>query len=127
MEADHSWQEFLNEPDTDFSLPANRAWLRAALEPYARLSGQEVASCVGGERAAKPGQLVDEGLAIETVVFPNGARVHCRTMDFRKDSVTVMLRFVGGGLDEGGAGGAGGTGGAAAWAMAQSASSSSRR
>ncbi|MHC4940283.1 MAG: M16 family metallopeptidase [Planctomycetota bacterium] len=41
-----------------------------------------------------------EDLGIETLVFENGARVHCRTMDFRKDSVTVMLRFVGGGLDE---------------------------
>ncbi|MHC4451166.1 MAG: M16 family metallopeptidase [Planctomycetota bacterium] len=43
---------------------------------------------------------LDKGLDIETVIFPNGARVHCRTMDFRKDAVMVMVRFVGGGLDE---------------------------
>jgi len=43
---------------------------------------------------------VDEDLGIETVVFPNGARVHCRSMDFQKDSVIVMVRFVGGALDE---------------------------
>ncbi|MHC4408841.1 MAG: M16 family metallopeptidase, partial [Planctomycetota bacterium] len=43
---------------------------------------------------------LDEGLGIETVIFANGARVHFRTMDFRKDAVMVMVRFVGGGLDE---------------------------
>jgi RHH-type proline utilization regulon transcriptional repressor/proline dehydrogenase/delta 1-pyrroline-5-carboxylate dehydrogenase len=43
---------FANEPDTDFALPGNRAWLLAALQPYARLSGHEVASRVGGQRAA---------------------------------------------------------------------------
>jgi RHH-type proline utilization regulon transcriptional repressor/proline dehydrogenase/delta 1-pyrroline-5-carboxylate dehydrogenase len=43
---------FTNEPDTDFSIAANRAWLRASLEAYASLAGAEVASRVGGERAA---------------------------------------------------------------------------
>lgn len=45
---------FANEPDTDFTRPANRAWLRAALEPFVSLPPLEVASRVAGERVASP-------------------------------------------------------------------------
>lgn len=51
-EASTGQQPFANEPDTDFTSAANRAWLRAAVIPYASLSGVEVASRIGGERAA---------------------------------------------------------------------------
>ena len=52
------------------------------------------------EPARPASRSLDEDLQIETLVFPNGVRVHCRSMDYRKDQVRVMVRFVGGRLDE---------------------------
>jgi len=52
------------------------------------------------EPAAPTSRSVDEATDVESLVFGNGARVHCRSMDFQKDRVTLMLRFDGGELDE---------------------------
>ena len=42
----------------------------------------------------------DKDLAIATVTRANGVRCHARSMDFRKDSVQVIVHFVGGAFDE---------------------------
>ena len=52
------------------------------------------------EPAAVVAQSEDKELGILTVTLANGARVHMRTMDVRKDSVSFLVRFVGGVLDE---------------------------
>jgi len=52
------------------------------------------------EPAAVTAQTEDTDLGILSVTLANGARVHMRTMDFRKDSVSFLVRFVGGELDE---------------------------
>ncbi len=40
---------FANEPETDFSRAANRAWISAALEPFRTLSGGVVGSRIAGD------------------------------------------------------------------------------
>ena len=52
------------------------------------------------EPAAVTAQSEDKELGILTVTLENGARVHMRSMDFRKDGVIFSVRFVGGVLDE---------------------------
>ncbi len=49
-----SAQSFANEPDTDFSLARNRAWLAAALEELASEPLGEVAAVVDGEEVLAP-------------------------------------------------------------------------
>ncbi|MHC4490403.1 MAG: M16 family metallopeptidase [Planctomycetota bacterium] len=50
--------------------------------------------------AAVVAQTTDPDLAILTATLENGVRVHCRSMDLKKDRVWVRVRFVGGVLDE---------------------------
>ena len=50
--------------------------------------------------AAVVAEKTDPDLAILTATLANGVRVHCRSMDIKKDSVWVHVRFVGGEFDE---------------------------
>ncbi|MHC4960102.1 MAG: M16 family metallopeptidase [Planctomycetota bacterium] len=43
---------------------------------------------------------VDEGLGVHSMTYENGARVHVRRMDYKKDQVLVRIRFNGAGLHE---------------------------
>ncbi|MHC4955596.1 MAG: M16 family metallopeptidase, partial [Planctomycetota bacterium] len=52
------------------------------------------------EPAAITAQSEDKDLGVLSVTFANGVRVHLRTMDVRKDSVMLQLRFMGGPIDE---------------------------
>lgn len=43
---------------------------------------------------------LDADTGIVSITYENGARVHFRSMDFRKDQVLVQIQFAGGGMDE---------------------------
>jgi len=61
--------EFANEPDTDWSLPANQQWARAALAQWDADPVTEVAAVVDGETVAGPldGASVDPARPDETL------------------------------------------------------------
>jgi zinc protease len=50
--------------------------------------------------AAVVAQTTDPDLAILTATLENGVRVHCRSMQIKKDRVLVRVRFIGGPFDE---------------------------
>ena len=57
-----SWDRFANEPDTDFSLPANREWVRGIIERWQPRHGAnkvEVPLVVDGEEIFKDRELRD--------------------------------------------------------------------
>ncbi|MYC64931.1 MAG: aldehyde dehydrogenase family protein [Acidobacteriia bacterium] len=57
-----SWHSFVNEPDTDFSLPANREWARRIIERWQPRHGKdkiEVPLVVGGEEILEDRRLRD--------------------------------------------------------------------
>lgn len=60
---------FCNEPDTDFSLPANREWIEAALKRWEQVAGVEVPLQVGGRewRTASWGRGMDPSFASREV------------------------------------------------------------
>lgn len=57
-----SWERFVNEPDTDFALPANRAWARGIIERWRPRHGAdkvEVPLVVDGEEVFENRRLAD--------------------------------------------------------------------
>ena len=95
-------------PDKEgFALPEAAELLAVAREAAA----QDVEKVVEVQRkksllekdpvpAAVVAQKTDPDLAILTATLENGVRVHCRSMDIKKDSVLVRVRFIGGPIDE---------------------------
>ena len=60
-----SWKRFVNEPDTDFSLPANREWGRAIIERWKPRHDDEkveVPLVVDGEEIFQDRELRDSGI-----------------------------------------------------------------
>lgn len=62
MESDHPWQQFKNEPDTDFSLPHNSQWAETLVERWSRQTLENPADLpleIAGEAVTDSRRVVD--------------------------------------------------------------------